>query len=544
MLLKGLSFKKAACQCMRKVVLFIMFTGMFVLSSYQSQLSKEEYTDIFLPESQHNLYLQFNEQVNNVNDSLLNIKALMALLYYENNYKPIWTFETQLNEEGKTLIDLLAHAEYFGFRASSYGVPLIQKQIKQLSEAAGTAQILTRRLVLENLLSVAALKFMMNLKSGDINFNTYQFTTGYAQYFIETLHQALHKPFRETILSVQPEFTEYQRLQKANEKFVRQVNLNNHAGNLVYPVVKNKYTKHLVTTILYHYGFVTSPDAMDEGSIKQGLKNFQKFHALEPNGVYTKETVKRLTKSTNDIFNLVAESLNYYRSKDIHADRCVWVNIPSFELKIIGKNQVLNKYNVVVGRKTSPTPEIESDIFRIVKNPYWTVPRKIAVNEIIPKIKNDPDYLSRNSFKIIDHEFNEIHSDSIDFNELNPANFKYKLRQESFGGNALGKVKFLFENPYSVYLHDTPSKSQFGLAYRAYSHGCIRVDKPLELAGDLLELSEQLNYREKSQLKSTQREKISLQKPLKIYITYQLCGADDNGNLVVYNDVYNKKNLN
>ncbi|NBC82339.1 MAG: L,D-transpeptidase family protein [Bacteroidetes bacterium] len=524
----------------QKIAVAALFFGILLLSSYQNPLNKEEYNDFFLPETQLLLNQQFSPIMND-STGFGKIKHLVSAFYYEVNYKPVWTFETEINNRAQILMQLLNHAEYYGFRKDLYAVSGLKISMEQLKESQDYKKIIENRFEYEYLMTEMSLRFLINLKWGKVHFDTLQLSAAESHYLIEKLHLAIQGDFKRMVLSVQPQFIEYQRLQAANKKFIQNTGLDQSTNGLTFPINNEDSAKKSITIVLYHQGLLDSANIKNDTIYRNALKKYQQIHSIKPNGLLTKKTINQLNKSTYELFDRVANNLDFYRKKPGMQNTCVFVNIPSFSLKLINNNSIVKNYNVIVGKKTSPTPMLESDISTIVTNPYWTVPKKIAMNELIPKIQRDSTYLSRNGFKLIDHDFNEVDVDQIDFNNVTYRNFNYKFRQESFDGNALGKIKFLFDNPYSVYLHDTPSKAQFNHQYRAYSHGCVRVQNPMHFADDLLQLTQDEDPHHKTRLLSNSREFINLRNPVKIYITYNLCGVDENENLVFYQDIYNYK---
>ena len=195
-----------------------------------------------------------------------------------------------------------------------------------------------------------------------------------------------------------------------------------------------------------------------------------------------------------------------------------------------------------MGKKHTPTPVLTSKINRIVANPYWTVPKSITYNEIIPKLKRDSTYLQRNGFSIIDNYENTVNASAIDWDTVKTGEFDYWIRQKNSRSNALGVIKFLFPNKYRVYLHDTQSKKLFERNIRAYSHGCVRVQNPQDLAQ--LIISSNKKAEEKLDIhkiiSSRERHDIRLDEPISIYIRYYTCTADKDGNIYFHPDVYSR----
>jgi murein L,D-transpeptidase YcbB/YkuD len=218
------------------------------------------------------------------------------------------------------------------------------------------------------------------------------------------------------------------------------------------------------------------------------------------------------------------------------------VNIPSYQLRVIEADQVKRIFNVVVGRPYTPTPEITSRIEKITTVPRWNVPKSITFNEILPRVKKDSTYLSRNNFKVIDKQLNEVSINNMGWKDMNRDNFDYYFVQRSGSSNALGLLKFSFKNPYRIYIHDTPSKRYFNKDIRAYSHGCIRLQNPDQFASYLVENN--LSAEQKPDISNLVARRIhkniNLSEPIDIHVRYLTCEADENLNLYFYMDIYNK----
>jgi murein L,D-transpeptidase YcbB/YkuD len=161
---------------------------------------------------------------------------------------------------------------------------------------------------------------------------------------------------------------------------------------------------------------------------------------------------------------------------------------------------------------------------------------------MLPKLKSDTDYLSRNRLRLLDENQNPVSYQQVDWNTVSAETFDYRIRQDAGADNALGCVKFDFPNPYSVYLHDTPGKQFFSREDRALSHGCVRVQDPGLLAEYLVrEFSPLYNGPDlPGMMEKGIRREISLDQPVDIYIRYLTCEADENCNIFFYNDVYGR----
>jgi L,D-transpeptidase YcbB len=224
--------------------------------------------------------------------------------------------------------------------------------------------------------------------------------------------------------------------------------------------------------------------------------------------------------------------------------RYILINIPAFTLYLVGNDSVLLESKVIVGTPERQTPMLSSIIECFVTYPYWHVPRKIAVEEYLPLIQKDISFIERSNFDVLDIKGNVVSAGSLDWKKFNEDYFPVKLRQREGAENALGVIKFVFDNPYGVFLHDTNAKRLFRSNVRAFSHGCIRMEKAVQLAHYLVtgDLNKNSKYVERF-LKEESRHYIELQKPIPIHIRYYTCEFKNNL-FMSYKDVYTRdKNL-
>jgi len=177
-------------------------------------------------------------------------------------------------------------------------------------------------------------------------------------------------------------------------------------------------------------------------------------------------------------------------------------------------------------------------------NPYWNVPKNIMVREIIPKMSKDPDYLAKNNLKVIwegQGRIEVIDPEALDWSLASAKNFNYKLRQDPGPQNPLGRIKFMFPNRFNVYLHDTPVKNLFSKNVRAFSHGCIRIEKPMELAEYLLKRDPSWTQeRIQAAIDDGRNKAVRLPQPIAVYILYLTAWVDEAGRLNFREDVYDR----
>lgn len=215
------------------------------------------------------------------------------------------------------------------------------------------------------------------------------------------------------------------------------------------------------------------------------------------------------------------------------------INIPEYKLHIFQNKKQLWETNVVVGKTAKQTTIFKGNISRIILNPYWNVPNSIINAEILPKLKQNASYLSKNNMEVVDNDGHSINTSTINWN-LYKKNVPFIIRQKPGNENALGEIKFLFPNSFNIYLHDTPSKELFSKNKRDFSHGCIRVENPKKLAYYLLRDDKSWNQNTIDKVLKTNTETgISVNPNMPVYITYFTAWVDIQGNLNFRNDIYN-----
>ncbi len=220
--------------------------------------------------------------------------------------------------------------------------------------------------------------------------------------------------------------------------------------------------------------------------ISQALKHFQDRMGLRQSGLITPGTLNALNIPAATRFRQLASSAQRVAGINFQSnDRYVVVNIPSATVEAIDHGVVVRRYVAVVGDPEHRSPEEQAHIQAINLNPYWTLPTSIIKNEVIPKMRKDPGYLSRAKIRILDGHGTEIDPRKVDWNTERAIN--YTLRQDAGASNALGNIRINMPNKDAVYMHDTPSKKYFGGDYRFLSHGCVRVEGVYDLAAWLLE---------------------------------------------------------
>ncbi|UCH14608.1 MAG: L,D-transpeptidase family protein, partial [Bacteroidales bacterium] len=395
----------------------------------------------------------------------------------------------------------------------------------------------------ELLLTDASFKLMIHLNKGIDYSDTASSTINYINSLPEYLLNSIKKRnLVKNILSLQPKHTDYIRLQSALEHYLNKVNLNDDDIDLTDAKGESEIERTKVARVLINFGYLSESSAINDTIYEEALKSFQKFHGLESNGKLDNYTRKALSRSTLYRYYQIALNLNRFRNEQEPGDNFIYVNIPAYKLKVFEESKVRKVFNVIVGKPWTPTPVMSSKIEKIVTNPFWNVPKRITLYEILPKIKEDSSYLKRNRFKLLDSNMEITKYSDINWDNTGADNFNYYIRQDASKSNALGIIKFLFPNPYHIYLHDTPSKKLFSRNIRAFSHGCVRLQNPDQLAEYIINTHfknrENINIRRL--LENGIHREIEIDNPLSIHVRYHTCEADEQNNIYFYKDIYSK----
>ena len=218
------------------------------------------------------------------------------------------------------------------------------------------------------------------------------------------------------------------------------------------------------------------------------------------------------------------------------------VNIPDFSVTLRDQGTVLWQSRVVVGELKTRTAEFSDVMTYMVVNPTWHIPDSIAVRSFLPKLQRDPSVLQRQNIRLLTRGGTEINPALVDFTQYTPENFPFRIKQRPDTDNALGKVKFIFPNNHSIYMHDTPHRELFARDARAFSNGCIRLEKPVELAQVLLGAQGTADPAATFDglLASGKERRVDLDRPIPVHIEYRTVFVDDAGTVRYRSDIYGR----
>ncbi|HLX93933.1 MAG TPA: L,D-transpeptidase family protein, partial [Puia sp.] len=315
---------------------------------------------------------------------------------------------------------------------------------------------------------------------------------------------------------------------------------------LSYPYQDSIAFFELLKSRLFETGIVTG-DSTDWDTTRfiAAIKKYQKKKGLRITGHLSDEFVDALNNTDVVKFKRIAVNLDRYKQlSDTLPHTYIWVNLPSFTLDVIDDDTVSFESRIIVGDPKTRTPLLTSQVSNFITYPQWTVPYSIIFKEMLPKIQQNIDFLKKENLMVVDKDDNIVDPKKIKWSKLSKKHFPYFLKQQQGDNNSLGVIKFNFRNKYSVYMHDTNVRWMFGKAFRALSHGCVRV-KEWQKISDFLVRNDTIRYHPdtlRAWIKRQEKHVVSGFQRVPIYIRYFDCEGK-NGRIRFYDDIYEEDRL-
>jgi len=481
----------------------------------------------------------------------------LARFYREDDYRLVWTDGQQLGQRGRDLLYVLESSAEYGLAPADY----LPAQARDDDESSPAPYTETEIELTQGLLNLAQNIYGGRVDPSEVR-GGWPFEAKRRELSVELKAAVREHDLDRALKSLEPPHEGYSRLKAALAGY-RKIAASGlwkpaPAGPSLKPDMCDQRVgavREMLVLLGDHPGRITSSGfaplykkndenwELFDDRLESAVKSFQLRHGIEADGEVGPQTLAALNVPPEE--RIVQIELNMERWRwmpDSLEDRFVWANIPGYTLEIRNHGRLDLRMKTVVGIPGMRTPLLKSEMDYLVLNPHWNVPANIALNELVPEMKDDPNYLKDRNIRVFDRGAmgsGELSSEEIDWAEVGSDDFNYLLRQDPGPGNSLGRLKFKFPNPHGVALHDTPLKTKFEQAYRAQSHGCVRVERPWELARYVLQKATDYDPLEIEWfLSSKGTKKVHLDESLGVYFLYFTSWVDDDGRVQFRNDVY------
>ncbi|MFN8713971.1 MAG: murein L,D-transpeptidase [Bacteroidota bacterium] len=473
--------------------------------------------------------------------------GLIKAFYSNRGYEPVWTKAGKLTPAGDSMRSILLNAENWGLIPSDYHAALIDSLSRMALDAKTEDYNVNKLSHSELLLSDAFFNFAVHVSVGRMENDSAETRVWRADVLDTNLAAVLESALKQkssgaTFAALEPQMAEYKALRAFIPGFRREFEKTQWE---VLPKIEDDtiaFRKALVTRLISGHDLDTARSGTDSLAVAEALKSFQIRVGLEPDGKAGRNTVRALNVTYPERIRQMAATLERWRIEPKREDRYVWVNIPEFRMHVMDGDSMIMESRVVVGAPKTQTPALDSRINQMILFPYWHVPYSIAGKEILPHAKRDSTYLRRNRYEVIDRSGNIVDPNSVDWKKYGERNLPYKFRQKTGDDNALGILKFNFNNKHGVYMHDTNSKGYFNRETRALSHGCMRLENYMQLAYYLIREDSVKMPRDTFDIymKSGRQRTMPVRKPIPIHVRYFTCVPNSEGDIILFNDIYDR----
>lgn len=462
-------------------------------------------------------------------------------------YESFWTDTNSHTGYRQMLLSMLAQADSLGLDPKDYH----QQYIAQYDSMVRLSNYAIEDFEAENELvfTDAALTFLYHVAYGKdipVEYHGIKYNIDSAK-ILNVFHDLiLQRDWRKALAQLEPKISQYTLLKK-NLNATRYF-LSNNQGIDTLIVANDKGGLQIASLKLQFYGHLglqNPDDTAISNNLSLAVKNFQKLVSIDTSGKLDKATIAALNFPLEKRVEQIKESLNYWRwTGRVKEQEFILVNLPAARLQIVNRDSTHDmSMRVIVGKSGTQTPQFTSYVTSVITYPYWNVPYSIATKEMLPKIKRNPGYLAANELELLNNQGKVLDPHSINWAKVSPKNFNYRIRQSTGCDNALGVMKFDLNSPFSIYLHDTNRRDLFKNKDRFLSHGCVRVEKPMELAHYLLDegLDSTVIAKLNQCLNDEKPTTLKLSKQIPVLILYMTADVNENGMLLFYKDIYNKE---
>ncbi|MBL3656171.1 L,D-transpeptidase family protein [Fulvivirga sediminis] len=462
--------------------------------------------------------------------------------YLDRGFEPAWDNDDSIAE----LLEQIKLVHQDGLNPEDYHLTYLLEHVKNVSSVTP---------MLDIMLTDAYFLLTTHLLMGKVNASTIDPEWKSSNKEIElkkTLTHALEEvEVAKSINNVKPKYETYLKLKQALAEYEQMKSKEPwpliNSGETLKPGDNDDRILQLRARLSFT-NYYETPEAPDstlriyDEALASAVKEFQKRNGLAPDGALGKGTIGALNETLD----------NKIKKTTINLERCRWlptdlgkehliVNIASFQLHAVKDGKTMLTMNVVVGKPYRKTPVFSEKLRYLVFNPYWTVPPTILSKDILPSVRKNSNYLNNLNIKVVSGE-TVIDPSTINWATTTASNFPYQLRQDPGPNNALGIVKFIFPNPYNVYMHDTNHRELFANTDRALSSGCIRLSRPKDMAVYILNNTkdEWDEKRVDNIIKTSKNYTVMIKRDIMVHLLYWTAFVDDNGVVNFRTDIYDR----
>jgi len=475
---------------------------------------------------------------------------IVHTFYRDSGYRSLWTTPTGLSPKGRTLAITLLEAEAEGLEPEDYLSPtFLERCLDDVMDNAGWCELQ---------LTEAFLHY-----AEDVGYGRHRLTGQDPEWHIKprpfdaraALAQAQSTTDMAALLErLPPIHPQYRRLREALASYRAEARAGEWPAIPDGPVLEPHVSHEQVPPLrqrLAAEGYLDGPQDADsdfDDDLRDAVVRFQASHGLTQDGKVGPKTRAALNVPLAERIAQIRINMERWRwlPRDM-GTRYLLINLPAFELDIVVDEQVVHRMRAITGRVDRTSPSFASYLTQIVLNPSWTVPRRLAVEDLLPRQQQDPEFLAHKQIAVLqrqDGQYVEIDPQTVDWQQYDKDNFPFVLRQAPGPKNSLGQIKFIMPNPFAIFLHDTPGKALFNKTVRTLSSGCIRLQEPLELADWLLE-AEQPDMLEtlRGEIDSGESLTLPLRERVPVYLVYLTAWVDEAKNLQFRDDIYGRNHI-
>lgn len=485
----------------------------------------------------------------------------LPLFYERRGYQPAWTGDGKRMSQIEAMIHVLREAEREGFEPDDYHLEKIEALVSELNGRTRKEPRLTaaKSVDLDLLMTDAYLVYGSHLLAGRVNPETIdpewharRREADLAGVLEEALREERIEESLEALLPPQPG---YARLRQALERY-RELAVEGGWSRLPEGGKLQLGDRGEAVTSLRNRLVMTGDlgesaeenlDGFDE-EVDGAVRRFQARHGLDIDGVVGPATRRALNVRVEERVSQI--EINMERWRWLPQDlgwRFILINIANFELDVVEDEKNVMTMRIVVGRQYRRTPVFSDRMTYIVLCPFWNIPPGIVEKDVIPAVRKDPDYLSKQQIKVFQGwgaESKEIDPYGVHWSKVSLKDPPYRFRQDSGPNNSLGRIKFMFPNKFNVYLHDTPARELFAKTVRTFSSGCIRIEKPIELAEYVLSGDPKWSRKTiLAEIEKWSEQTVLLPEAIPVHILYWTSWVEEDGTVHFREDVYGRDQL-